>query len=165
MKTSRGTHPICGDNCDNTGVPSREKSYLLGRLRAALLLALPVIAMLMGTLNAQDVSPKDEIFGGYSWLFPNGWGDLDYKINNIPNAFDVSNTFYLPHHRNLGLVLDGSGHFRGGTTPPNQDNGSNDSTGVGYALVGLQYKFRRDRWSPFVRRTGPTRSASYKRWA
>ena len=69
-------------------------------------------------------------------LAPNGWGDLDYKINNIPNAFDASNTYYLPKAHNLGLLLDGSGHFKGGTTPPNLQNGSNDSTGVGYALGG-----------------------------
>jgi hypothetical protein len=78
--------------------------------------------------------PEDEIFGGYAFLVPNGWGDLNYKINNIPNAFDVSNTYYFRNIPNLGLLVDGSGHFRGGTTPPNLDNGSDNSTGVGYAL-------------------------------
>ena len=63
------------------------------------------------------IQPKDEIFGGYAWLAPNGWGDLDYKINHIPNAFDASNTFYFSGMRNLGILVDGSGHFNGGTTP------------------------------------------------
>jgi len=95
--------------------------------------------------------PEDEIFGGYAFLVPNGWGDLDYKINNIPNAFDVSNTYYFRNKPNFGILLDGSAHFHGGTTPPNLQNGSNDSTGVGYALGGLQYKYHTDKLSPFVR--------------
>ena len=101
--------------------------------------------------SAQNACPKDEVFGGYSWLFPNGWGDLDYKINNIPNAFDASNTFYIPKAHNFGLLADGSGHFRGGTTPPNLENGSNNSTGVGYVLGGLQYKYHTSSLSPFLR--------------
>jgi hypothetical protein len=60
--------------------------------------------------------PEDEIFGGYAILVPNGWGDLDYKINTIPNAFDVSNTYYFRNAPNVGLLIDGSGHFLGGTT-------------------------------------------------
>ncbi|HVO63510.1 MAG TPA: hypothetical protein VMT53_21480 [Terriglobales bacterium] len=95
--------------------------------------------------------PKDEIFGGYSVLFPNGWEELNYKADNIPNAFDVSNTYYFCKVCNLGFVLDGSGHYKGGTTPPNLENGSNDSTGVGYALAGLQYKWHTETISPFIR--------------
>ena len=106
---------------------------------------------LVTAVSAQNACPKDEIFGGYSWLAPNGWGDLDYKINNIPNAFDASNTFYLPGAHNVGILMDGSGHFNGGTTPPNLQNGSNNSTGVGYALGGLQYKFHANTLSPFFR--------------
>ena len=95
--------------------------------------------------------PKDEIFGGYSLLVPNGRGDLDYKINTIPNAFDISNTYYLRRVPNLGVLIDGSGHFLGGTTPPNLANGSNNTTAVGYMLFGLQYKFHLHSVSPFLR--------------
>jgi hypothetical protein len=109
------------------------------------------IAMLAATAAAQTQYPKNEIFGGYAALFPNGWQELEYKSNTIPNAFDVSNTYYFCRFCNLGWVLDGSGHFRGGTTPPNLDNGSTDSTGVGYALTGLQYKWHSERFSPFAR--------------
>ena len=121
------------------------------RVCGATLVVLGLI-VLFSNAAAQNAHPKDEIFGGYSWLFPNGWGNLFYKVNNIPNAFDISNTYYLPvFHNNLGLVVDGSGHYKGGTTPPNQLNGSNDSSAVGYSLAGLQYKFHRERLSPFVR--------------
>ena len=108
-------------------------------------------AFLSATAVAQNPHPKDEIFGGYSVLFPNGWEELDYKANTIPNAFDVSNTLYFCRFCNLGWLLDGSGHFKGGTTPPNLLNGSTDSTDVGYALTGLQYKWHYEKLSPFVR--------------
>jgi hypothetical protein len=100
---------------------------------------------------AQNYHPRDEIFGGYSVLFPNGWEELDYKANTIPNAFDASNTWYFCKFCGLGLILDGSGHFRGSTTPPNLANGSSDSTAVGYALAGMQYKWHHQKLSPFVR--------------
>lgn len=63
--------------------------------------------------SAQNPYPKDEIFGGYSLLFPNGWEELDYKANTIPNAFDVSKTYYFCKFCNFGLLLDGSGHYKG----------------------------------------------------
>jgi hypothetical protein len=111
-----------------------------------------LLTVLTGShLLAQNSCPKDEIFGGYAALIPNGWGDLFYKVNTIPNAFDASNTFYFSGAHNLGLLMDGSGHFRGSTTPPNLENGSNDSTGVGYALGGVQYKWHSEKLSPFLR--------------
>jgi hypothetical protein len=124
-----------------------------GRRIAVALIALSCGLGCLGTIAlAQNACrPEDEIFGGYAFLFPNGWGDLDYKINNIPNAFDASNTYYLRKAPNFGLLLDGSGHFFGGTTPPNLVNGSDDSTGVGYALGGVQYKYHTDKLSPFLR--------------
>src|SRR5271167_1367996 len=117
-------------------------SVRLGARGMLLLAALGcAVSCLWSNASAQNACTKDEIFGGYAALIPNGWGDLDYKIDTIPNAFGASNTYYLPNVHNLGLLLDGSGHIHGSTTPPNLQNGSNDSTGVGYALGGLQYKF------------------------
>ncbi len=84
-------------------------------------------------------------------MAPNGWEELDYKANNIPKGFIVSNTYYFCRFCNLGWLLDGSGHYKGGTTPPNLENGSANSTGVGYALGGLQYKWHGEKISPFVR--------------
>ena len=121
------------------------------RTPAAVLALVLGLGFLSVTAAAQNPHPRDEIFGGYSVLFPNGWEELDYKANNIPNAFDVSNTYYFCRFCNLGWLLDGSGHYNGGTTPPNLLNGSNNSTGVGYALTGLQYKWHQEKLSPFVR--------------
>jgi len=97
------------------------------------------------------VAPKDEIFGGYSWSHPNGYGDLGYKVLNITEGFDISNTFYLPSAHNIGFVLDGSGHFHGNTNPINPLNSGTSGTSVGYALFGLQYKYHTHSFSPFVR--------------
>ena len=123
----------------------------VGTRRALTLITIACALSSLGTLaSAQDPSPKDEIFGGYSWLAPNGWGDLNYKINNIPKGFDASNTYYFSRAHNFGLLIDGSGHFNGATTPGNPLT-SNDKTGVGYALFGLQYKYHTNSLSPFVR--------------
>jgi hypothetical protein len=128
------------------------RSVAINKRGAVLLAALGCALFgLLADAVAQNACTKDELFGGYAALIPNGWGDLDYKINTIPNAFDASNTYYLPNVHNLGLLLDGSGHYKGGTTPPNLVNGSTDSTGVGYALGGLQYKFHGNTLSPFFR--------------
>ena len=120
---------------------------------------LPVISIalalcLVGTFTAAQNScsqPKDEVFGGYAALFPNGYGDLNYKVNTIPNAFDASNTYYFSFAHNLGFLVDGSGHFNGGTTPRNPYNAGNEGTGVGYGLGGLQYKFHGHTLEPFFR--------------
>jgi hypothetical protein len=98
---------------------------------------------------AQNNQPKDEIFGGYSWLAPNGYGDFNFKVNDIVDGFNASNTYYLPRFNNLGFVMDGSGHFNGGMTP-NPGTDGNHGTGVGFALGGLQYKYHASPVSPFV---------------
>ena len=121
------------------------------RVLAIFLTTAFVVVLLAAGATAQNAyQPRDEIFGGYSWLAPNGWGDLNYKINNIPNAFDASNTYYFCAMCNLGVVIDGSGHFNGATTPGNPFT-ANDKTGVGYALGGLQYKYHTNSLSPFFR--------------
>ena len=121
------------------------------RVLAIFLTTAFVVVLLAAGATAQNAyQPKDEIFGGYSWLAPNGWGDLDYRINNIPKGFDASNTYYFSGAHNIGLLIDGSGHFSGATTPGNPFT-SNDKTGVGYVLTGLQYKYHTNSWSPFFR--------------
>src|ERR1017187_6107301 len=108
---------------------------------------------LLGTYaSAQaSVQPQDEIFGGYSWLHPNGYADLNYKVLDIVDGFNFSNTYYIPADHNFGILMDGSGHMNGGTNPVNQANGKNQGTAVGYVLGGIQYKFHTDSLSPFVR--------------
>jgi hypothetical protein len=89
-------------------------------------------------VTAQNHSPKHEVFSGYAAPVPMAGETFFTRSTTFPNAFDASNRFYLPGGQNLGLLMDGSGHCKGSTTPPNVENGSNDSTGVGYALGGLQ---------------------------
>ena len=105
-------------------------------------IALAFALCLLGVLaTAQtDIQPKDEVFGGYSWLHPNGRVDYGYKVEDIAKGFDFSNVYYLPAAHNLGILFDGSGHFHG-----------SEDTDVGYILGGLQYKYHTDTFSPFVR--------------
>jgi len=111
------------------------------------------LCLLSAYASAQTccVAPKDEIFGGYSWLNPNGYGDLGYKVLNIVEGFDISNTYYFPGAHNFGLTVDGSGSFHGNTNPINPNNSGTSGTSVGYVLGGLQYKFHTHSFSPFVR--------------
>ncbi len=90
-----------------------------------------------------------------------GCSKTTIKTKDIVDGFDLSGTYYLPNANNLGLVIDGSGHF-------NKSQG----TGVGYILGGLQYKYHTDTFSPFVRafvglRTFPhqTRHSGASPWA
>jgi outer membrane protein OmpA-like peptidoglycan-associated protein len=89
---------------------------------------------------AQDIQPKDEIFGGYSWLHPGGYVDYGVKVHDITKGFDVSNTYYLSRAHNLGFIADGSFHF----------DGKRD-TDVYFGFGGLQYKWHTDTFSPFAR--------------
>src|SRR5664280_2066304 len=106
----------------------------------ATLIALAFTLCMLGVYaSAQtDIQPKDEVFGGYSWLHPNGRVDYGYKVEDIVKGFDFSNVYYLPSAHNLGVLVDGSGHF-------------GSDTSVGYILGGLQYKYHTDTFSPFVR--------------
>ncbi len=90
------------------------------------------------------IQPKDEIFGGYSWLGISGTADFGVKVNDINAGFDASTTYYFPRARNLGIIADGSGHF----------DRDHDYVGVGFALFGLQYKYHTNHFSPFVRVMG-----------
>ena len=102
-----------------------------------------VLTMASAYLAAQvSIQPKDEIFGGYSWLGINGQADFNTKVDDIVNGFDASNTYYLPQAHNLGIIVDGSGHF---------NTGRPGYTGVGFLLGGLQYKYHTNSFSPFVR--------------
>ena len=101
--------------------------------------ALVCCLCLLGTFAAaQTIQPVDEVFGGYSWLHANGYGDFGYKVPDLASGFDISNTYYLPQMHNLGVLAAGSAPFGTGA-------------GVGYALFGPQFKYHTDTFSPFVR--------------
>ena len=103
-------------------------------------IALAFALCLLGVLaTAQtDIQPKDEIFGGYSWLHPNAHVDNGFQVQDISKGFDFSNVYYLPSAHNLGVLGDVSGHW-------------GNHVNAGYLLAGLQYKFHTDTFSPFVR--------------
>ena len=115
--------------CD--GVPKR---------LIATTIALAFAVVLLGSFAAAQVTvePRAEIFGGYSWLHPNGYVDWG-KVPDIAHGWNASSTFYFPNVRKLGVVVDGSGHY----------NSTNANVGLG--LIGLQYKFRTEQFSPFIR--------------
>src|SRR5450759_5210232 len=76
-------------------------------------IALAFALCLLGVLaTAQtDIQPKDEIFGGYSWLHPNAHVDNGFQVQDISKGFDFSNVYYLPSAHNLGVLGDVSGHW------------------------------------------------------
>jgi hypothetical protein len=101
-------------------------------------IAIAIAVCMMGALAAaQQIQPIAEAFGGYSWLNPNGYVDWG-KVPSIVNGWNASGTYYMPQAHNIGIVLDGSGHY----------NSSYSNVGLG--LLGIQYKFHNDQFSPFV---------------
>jgi len=119
---------------------SSRNGVLNHRLAATIVLVL--LFCLWGTYAASQVTiqPKAEIFGGYSWLGINGFADFHVNVEDIPRGFDSSITYYLPRAHNLGIIVDGSGHF----------NRDHQYVGVGLVMAGLQYKYHTDSFSPFV---------------
>jgi hypothetical protein len=115
--------------CD--GVPKR---------LVATSIALAFVICLLASLAAAQATlePRAEVFGGYSWYHPNGYVDWG-KAPDIAHGWNASSTFYFPNARKLGVVVDGSGHY------------NSNFVNVGFGLIGLQYKFRNDQFSPFVR--------------
>jgi len=115
--------------CD--GVPKR---------LVATSISLAFAICLLGSLAAAQVTvqPKVEAYAGYSWYHPNGYVDVG-KVSDIPGGFDLSATYYFPQAHNLGIVADGSDHFK------------SSNQNVGFLLGGLQYKFHNNQFSPFVR--------------
>jgi hypothetical protein len=106
-------------------------------------IAIAIAVCMMGALAAaqQTLQPRAEIFGGYSWLHPNGYVDWG-KVPDIAHGWNASSTFYFPSAHNLGVVVDGSGHY------------NSTESNVGLGLAGLQYKWHNDQFSPFVRVLG-----------
>ena len=116
------------------------------RVLAMFLTTAFVVVLLAAYATAQNAyQPRDEIFGGYSYLNAHGTADFGTKLPNIDAGFDASNTFYFTRTgkaRNLGLVADGSGHF----------DRDHQYVGIGFGLGGLQYKYHTEGvFSPFAR--------------
>ena len=114
-------------------------NHVVPKRIAATTIALAFALCLLGTHAAAQVTvqPRVELFGGYSWLHPNGYVDWG-KVPDIAHGWNANAVFYLPQAHNLGLVIDGSGHY----------NGSYANVGIGD--LGLQLKWHNDQFSPFV---------------
>src|SRR5271166_4295457 len=126
---------------------------VISRCVVATCIALAFTLCVLGTVAAAQVTiqPKDEVFGGYSWLHTNGYSafqDISYKVPDITDGFDISNTYYLPQEHNLGVLADFSYHFNGMNT---NIQGTGSNTKVAYIGGGLQYKYHTDTFSPFAR--------------
>jgi hypothetical protein len=106
----------------------------------ATMIALAFAVVLLGSLATAQVTvqPQAEIFGGYSWLHPNGFVDWGH-VPDIAHGWNASSTFYLPQAHNIGILIDGSGHY------------NSTFSNVGIGLLGLQYKAHNDQFSPFLR--------------
>jgi PKD repeat protein len=103
--------------------------------------ALVCFACVLATfVSAQTSQPVDEILGAYSWLHPGGYADFGSKVPDVSEGFDISITHYLPQAHNVGLLVDGSGHFNSGK-----------GEGIGFALAGVQFKYHTDTFMPFAR--------------
>ena len=110
----------------------------------ALSLSLCLLLLLCAVSAPAQVTtqPKYEFFAGYSWLHIDGYADFNTKVSDMNTGFDGSINYYLPGAHNFGIVFDGSGHFA---------TGRPTSTGVGFGMAGLQYKYHTNSLSPFVR--------------
>jgi hypothetical protein len=102
-------------------------------------IAIAIAVCMLGALAAaqETLQPRGEIFGGYSWLNPNGYVDWG-KVPSIVSGWNGSGAFYLPEAHKVAFVIDGSGHY------------NSTRANVGLGLLGLQYKFRNDQFAPFV---------------
>jgi outer membrane protein OmpA-like peptidoglycan-associated protein len=114
--------------------------------RIATTVALAVVLCMLGTYAAAQVSiqPKDEVYGGYSWLHPAGHYDLGIPTQDVSEGIDISNVFYLPQAHNVGVLVDSSMHW-------GSNYGGPGSASDYYVLGGLQYKYHSDSFSPFFR--------------
>ena len=106
--------------------------------RALMILALLAVAAAVAPValaqNSDQATPKLEIFAGYAWMGPGGeWGSVGIK--SIPSGVNTSGTVNIGDH--WGVTVDFGGHWG-----PNAN--------VYTLMAGPQYKWRRERISPFL---------------
>ncbi len=95
---------------------------------------------------AQEIQPKDEVYGGYSWLHTGGYVDGGFKSPDIARGFDISNVYYFPQAHNLGVLADFSYNWNGKIAQTSVNN-----VDVYNIMGGLQYKYHGQVFSPFAR--------------
>src|SRR5579884_1957408 len=92
-------------------------------------LPLAVVLLLSTAVFAQEeVTPKVDIFGGYSWLNPGGSvGGVNLK--GITKGFGVASTYNF--NKYVGLTLDADAHY-------------GDQANVATVAFGPRLKFREE---------------------
>ena len=97
-------------------------------------LAVSVVAVLSLSAAAQEEASKEQLFGGYSYLVPNG------RINGI--AFDQASRGYLfssttYFNRYVGLQIETGGHFA-------------SNVNIGTVQGGMVVRFVHESIAPFL---------------
>src|SRR5438105_6088402 len=133
---------------------SKSKSHT-GRVLAVLPAIIAVVFALTTLAAAQDQpAPKWEIFGGYSFLYPNAQVHgqlpgallpLSSQLESNPRGVGASVTYNF--HRWIGLTLDGSTHWGSGESTLFRRI---DDAGFSNLSVGPKVTFRSHRFSPFI---------------
>jgi hypothetical protein len=116
--------------------------------------SVPGVAQSKEAVKAPEITPKVEIFAGYSYLYPNatatgylpnGIVPVSSCLCAIPAGGGASVTYDFNHW--LGLTLDASAHVDHQSGTPAQRIGNADAYNIS---VGPQFKLRRRRFSPFA---------------
>jgi len=127
---------------------------LHGAAILAALLGVPAPAQSIATGAAPVLTPRVEIFAGYSYLYPNatasgllsgGIVPVTSCLCAITKGAGASVTYDFNHW--LGLTLDTSAHIGGKSGTPAQRIGNSDAYNLS---IGPQFKLRYHRLSPFA---------------
>ena len=102
-------------------------------------LALLVITFASSALFAQEQpTPKVDVFAGYSWYNP-GLRVNGINLGSDAKGFGIAPTYNFT--KNIGLTIDGAGHFGSDGDGQNQ---------AGTIMVGPRFIWRQEHFNPFV---------------
>ncbi len=126
-----------------------------GRISALLLALIAALWMLATIAAAQDQpSPKWELYGGYSFVYPNadlhamlpgGLLPVSSPLESDPRGFGASLTYDF--RRWFGLTLDGSEHWHSGETTLGK---TIDDTAFSNLSFGPKFTYRGTHVAPFL---------------
>ncbi len=102
-------------------------------------LALFVIAFTSSALFAQEPpTPKVDVFAGYSWYHP-GLRLGGINLGDDAKGFGIAPTYNF--NKNVGLTIDGGGHFGSDGLGQNQ---------AGTIMIGPRFMWRQEHFAPFL---------------
>jgi outer membrane protein OmpA-like peptidoglycan-associated protein len=103
--------------------------------RALVALAIIILGLSSSAVLAQEpVTPKVDVFAGYSWYDP-GLRVNGFKLSDNPQGFGIGITYNF--NKYVGLTLDGAGHLGG------------DGNQAGTVFVGPRFTWRQEHFQPF----------------